>query len=103
MLNPVVLSTGKIQDADIARIAGELPLWQIVAKYFSMGPMVIEEIETNNGRPADQRMEFLRKWIKRDGSAATYEKLSEAMEKLGHQGAAERIREIAQQRFPFQG
>eukprot|EP00731_Ephydatia_muelleri_P016660 Em0009g1084a len=80
--------SGKIQDADIARIAEELPQWQIVARYLDMD---IEDIENNNRAPADQRKSFLRKWIRRDGSAATYEWLSKVLKMLGEEGAADKI------------
>ena len=59
-----------------------------------MGQLDIEDIENNNTAPADQRKSFLRRWIRRDGKAATYERLSEVLESLGEQGAAEKIREI---------
>ena len=92
----VVLSTGKrIQDADIARIAGYLPQWQTVASNLGMGQLDIEDIANNDRTPADQRKSFLRKRISRDGNAATYEKLSEVLETLGEQGAADAIRGIA--------
>ena len=89
-----VLSTGKIRDADIARIAGELPEWQTVASNLGMGQLDIKDIENNNRTRADQRKSFLRKWIGRDGSAATYTKLSEVLKMLGEQGAAEKICQI---------
>ena len=89
-----VLSTGKIRDADIARIAGELPQWQTVASNLGMGQLDIEDIENNNTAPADQRMSFLREWIWKDGSAATYERLSEVLGRLDEKGAAEKIRGI---------
>ena len=59
-----------------------------------MGQQDIEDIETIHRAPADQRMAFLRKWIGKDGAAATYEKLSEVLETLGERGAAEKIRAI---------
>ena len=94
-----VLSTGKrIQYADIAGIAGDLPHWQIVASNLGMGQLDIEDIENSNRTPADQRKSFLMKWIRKNGNAATYEKLSEVLERLGEQGAAERIRGIAQRK-----
>ena len=99
LTHAAVLSTGKIQDADIARIAGDMPQWQTVADNLGFGQQDIEDIENNNkGAPADQRKSFLRKWIRRDGSAATYEKLSKVLEILKEKGAAERIRKIAKER-----
>ena len=96
-VTPDVVSTGKrIQDADIARIAGDLPHWQTVASNLGMGQLDIEDIENINRAPADQRKSFLIKWIWKNGNAATYEKLSEVLERLGEQGAAEKIRGIAQ-------
>ena len=66
-----------------------------MASNLGMGQLDIEDIENNNRAPADQRKSFLRKWIGKDGSAATYERLSEVLRRLGEQGAAEKIREIA--------
>ena len=63
-----------------------------------MGQQDIKDIENNNRAPADQRMSFLRQWIGKDGSAATYEMLSEVLKMLGEQGAAERILKIVQRR-----
>ena len=98
-VTPDVVSTGKKCDADIARIAGDLPQWQLVASNLGMGQLDIEDIENNNkGAPADQRKTFLRKWIRKNGNAATYEKLSEVLERLDEQGAAEKIRGIAQRK-----
>ena len=65
-----------------------------MASNLGMGQLDIEDIENNNRAPADQRKSFLRKWIGKDGSAATYERLSEVLRRLGEQGAAEKIREI---------
>ena len=56
--------------------------------------MDIADIADNNRAPADQRKSFLRKWISRDGSAATYEWLSKVLEMLGEEGAADKIRGI---------
>ena len=89
-----VLSTGKIRDADIGRIAGELPQWQRVASNLGIEWLDIDDIENNNRTPAEQRKAFLRKWIWRDGSAATYERLSEVLGRLDEKGAAEKIRGI---------
>ena len=83
------------EGADIIRIAGELPDWQLVAPYLGMGQQDIDEIEFNQREPVKQRKAFLRKWIGKDGAAATYEKLSEVLERLGERGAAEKIRAIA--------
>ena len=63
-----------------------------------MGQLDIEDIENNYRAAGDQRMSFLRQWIWKDGSAATYERLSEVLKRLGEQGAAEKIHEIALQR-----
>ena len=81
----------KIPDTDIARVAGILPDWQMVAKELGFGEQEIEDIETNNRAAADQRKAFMRKWTGNNGSKATYEKLCTALMKLGLQGAAERI------------
>ena len=63
-----------------------------MASNLGMGQLDIDDIENNNRAPAEQRKSFLRKWIQKDGSAATYERLSEVLKRLGEQGAAEKIR-----------
>ena len=65
-----------------------------MASNLGMGQLDVEDIENINTAPAEQRKSFLRKWIWKDGSAATYERLSEVLEVLGEQGAAERICKI---------
>ena len=87
---------GEISNADIIRVAGELPHWQIVATNLGMGSQDIIDIENNHKDEANRREAFLRKWIERDGLAATFEKLCEVYKKLNQQGAAERISNIAQ-------
>ena len=90
------MSTAKnIVDADISKVAGSLPLWQSVAKKLGFGALDIKDIETTHQRDEDRRIAFLRKWIERDGTEATYDKLCKALEELGEQGAAEKMREIA--------
>ena len=49
-----------------------------------------------NGANAEGRSAFLMKWIHRDRSAATYQKLFEVLENLDKDGAAERIRNNAE-------
>ena len=88
----------KIADADISRVAGNLPHWQIVASKLGFGGQEIQDIETEHRASADQRMAFLRKWIWKNGTKATYGKLCTALEELGEHGAAERIGEIASER-----
>ena len=89
----------KICDADIASVAGELPDWQIVAENLCMGTEDISDIEKNHTGDADKRTAFLRKWITRDGSEATYGKLCDVLKKLKKQGAAEKISAFAQRRY----
>ena len=85
------LFTVKIPDTDISRVAGILPNWQIVAKKLGFGEQDIEDIETSNQATADQRKAFVRKWIRKNGTKATYGKLCTALEELGEHGAAESI------------
>ena len=66
-----------------------------MASNLGMGQLDIDDIENINTAPADQRKSFLRKWIWKDGSAATYGRLSKVLRRLGKQGAAEKIRDIA--------
>ena len=80
-----------ICDADVLRIAGELPEWQSVADKLCMGSQNITDIETNHRDEASRRKAFLRMWIARDGSKATYKKLCDALISLNLDRAAERI------------
>ena len=77
-------------------VAGELSHWQTMAKNLGMGSEEITDIENNGRGEAERRKSFLRKWIERDGSAATYEKLCEVLKILNQPGAAERISDIPQ-------
>ena len=85
-----------ICEADIYRVAGELSEWQSVAAKLGMGSQYITDIETNHRDEESRRKAFLRMWIARDGSAATYKKLCDALISLNLKGAAERISNIAQ-------
>lgn len=89
------MPTAKITAPHIARIAGELPQWQIVAPELGFGAQEIKDIETKHPALDEQRTAVLRIWIERKGKAATYEALSKVLEELGQGGAAERIRKIA--------
>ena len=89
----------KIRDADIDRVAGELPDWQIVMYKLGIGSQYITDIENKHGDEASRRKACLRMWIARDGSAATYKKLCDALILLNLKGAAETISSIAQQQF----
>ncbi|KAL5490787.1 hypothetical protein EMCRGX_G015971 [Ephydatia muelleri] len=89
------LFQGKIRDADIRKVAGELPVWQTVAKNLDFGRNIIDDIEIKHINNEDRCRAFLREWIHRDGSKATYEKLCEVLEKLEEPGAVEIIKNIA--------
>ena len=89
----------KIRDADIDTVAGELPVWQSVAAKLGIGSQYIADIETNHRDEESRRKAFLRMWIGRDGSAATYKKLCDALILLNKKGAAERISNIAKSEF----
>ena len=78
-------------DADLDRVAGELSDWQTVARGLHIGSADITDIEIMHGDNANRRRAFLRRWIDRDGSAATYEKLCEVLRNLKKHGEAERI------------
>ena len=84
----------KICDTDIDGVAEELPDWQSVADKLGFESQYITDIETNHRDQASQRKAFLRMWIGRDGSAATYNKLCDALILLNLKGAAERINNI---------
>ena len=51
----------------------------------------IEDIEDKYRAPAQQREAVLRKWIKKNGSEASYRVLYDALMKLNERGAAEQI------------
>ena len=80
-----------IRDADILRVAGELLKWQSVAHTLGMGSLYISGIENNYGEKGTQREAFLRNWIARNGSKATYKTLCDALISLNLKEAAERI------------
>ena len=90
-----LLSTAAIVDADISKVAGSLPNWQIVAKNLGFGAQEIKDIETSHQGREDRRIAFVREWIMKKGTKATYAKLYMVLEELDEQGAAEKIRDIA--------
>ena len=71
-------------------------MWQTVASRLGFGAQDIKDIELANGANAERRSAFLREWICRAGSAASYEKLCEVLKVLKKHGAAERIRNIVE-------
>ena len=89
------MSTAKIVNADISKVAGSLPDWEQVAKELGFGDQNIKDIEDKHRQPEERRKAFLREWIRKEGSKATYEKLCTALENLHEQGAADEIRKIA--------
>ena len=70
-------------------------MWQTVAKNLDFGRNIIDDIEIKHINNEDRCRAFLREWIHRDGSKATYEKLCEVLEKLEEPGAVEIIKNIA--------
>ena len=88
------MSAAQIPDADISRVAAILPNWQLVASKLGFGEHNIEDIETYHQQPEDGRIAFVRQWITKNGTKATYIKMYTALEELGEQGAANKIREI---------
>ena len=93
-----MFADNKIDDIDIQSIAENLTDWQAVAKKLRFGPVVIQKIEDKN-REINQAKAFLRKWIARDGSGATYKKLHDVLMELKNQGSAEAILGIAKERY----
>ena len=79
----------------IAKVAGDLPQWEIVAQKVGMGHQDIEDIITNHRSDADRRRTFLWKWINTKGNAATYRALYDVLTDLGEYGAAAKICIIA--------
>ena len=83
------------------RVAGELSDWQTVASSLGFGFQDVKDIETKHIANKDRRRAFLREWIYRDGSKATYEKLCEVLKNLHENGAAEKIRNIAEKSLMY--
>ena len=94
-----MFADNKINDIDIQSIAENLTDWQTVAKKLRFGPVLIEDFEDKNKGTINQAKAFLRKWIVRDGSGATYKKLHDVLMELKNQGAAEAILGIAEERY----
>ena len=86
--------TGRVEIDDIPKIAGHLPSWTLVATKLDMGEEDIQEIQASSKVAANQRKEFLKKWITQDPEEATYERLCTVLVELGEKGAAEKIRAI---------
>ena len=63
----------------------------IVAGLLDIPPAEIGDIEERHRTPADQREAILRKWINKEGNAATFRVLYDALMQLEERGSAERI------------
>ena len=87
------MCTAQIADDHILDIARNLPEWQIVARKLGFGTQDIADIERNNEKPG-ARTVFLRKWIEKDGTNATYAKLYKALKEMNEHGAADCVYEI---------
>ena len=82
-------------DADIPKIAGHLPHWELIASRLGYEEQDIQDIEMNHQRAEDRRTAFVRRWISENGTNATYVKLCAVLVDLDQQGAAEQILNIA--------
>ena len=69
------------------------------AKSLDFGTQDIAEIEENNKGVIEQAKSFVRKWIARSGSEATYKKLYDVLMELEDHGTAEAILDIAKERY----
>ena len=92
----LILPAGQIPIEDITRIAGILENWEIVALTLGFKEVDITEIQKNHNAKKDRNSEFLRKWIIKDGTKATYERLYTTLIDLREQGQAESTVEIPQ-------
>ena len=63
----------------------------IVASQLGIPQEEINDIENKYHASAQQREAVLRKWITKNGGAATYRVLYDVLMELGERGAAERI------------
>ena len=72
----------------------------IVAHMVGILQEEINDIENTYHVPAQQREAVLRKWINKNGGAATYKVLYDVLMELGERGAAERMLDIAKMRSP---
>ena len=88
------MSTAQIADDHIAKIASNLPHWQVLARKMGFGTQDIDDIDQRRPQ-AENRIVFLRKWIEKNGTRATYVKLCTALEEIGEHGAADTIHAIA--------
>lgn len=81
-------------------VAGNLPQPLTVAGLLGIPQEMINDIEERYNSTARQRDAVLRKWIDKNGGAATYRVLNDVLMELGERGAAERILDIAKMRPP---
>ena len=85
----------KIKIEHIKQIASCIPDWRLVAEEIGVGSLEIGDIDSRRfNQESNKGTEMLRRWIDAEGSAATYGKITKALEKLGEQGAAEKVCKI---------
>ena len=86
----------KINDADVAKVAEIMSSWQNVGKALEIGAGEMSDIESEYQTHQEQKEAVLKRWIMREGSAATYRKLYDVFMELNQREAAKRISEIAE-------
>ena len=82
----------KMNDADVAEVAIMMACWKDVGKELGIEDGEIEKIESEDETPEEA---VLKRWMIKDGSEATYEKLYYALMGLNQQEVAEIVTEIA--------
>ena len=63
----------------------------VVAGLLGIPPAEVGDIEERHRDPAKQREAILRKWINKEGNAATFRVLYDVLMQLEEKGSAERI------------
>ena len=85
---------GKCTDLHISMVAKFLPEWKAVASQLGLERQQAADIVDQYHDAEEQRYEALTRWVRREGSQATYRKIYDALCDMGEMEAAEKVAEI---------
>ena len=79
----------------MAMVSGHLSHHVIVAGELGIPPAEIDDIEGRYCANTERREAVLRRWINKEGNAATYRALYDVLMRLHEKGSAEKILDIS--------
>ena len=84
----------KCTDMHISKVAKFLPKWKIIARQLGLERQQVADIDGQYHDAEEKRYEALTRWVRREGSQATYKKLYDVLCDMEEMEAAEKVAEI---------